>query len=143
MKDLWPSLAVALVWRAGPCGSQASALAPLLGEGVALRDATYSATEGWFNVPLGEGVGGPLHPGAHIFEFAEPSTKIDRQDLMPLDALEPGKDYEVFLTTAMGLFRYRIYDVVRCTGRFRLTPVVEFLHKVGSPIRVGLHQALA
>ena len=43
--------------------------------------------------------------------------------------LEEGRNYFILLTTASGLYRYNICDVVRCTGFFRTTPMLEFLHK--------------
>jgi hypothetical protein len=118
---------------------QLAALAPWL-DGAPTHDATYSATEGWMNVPLGDGVGGPFHPGAHVIELLEVGREARADALLPLWEAEPGKDYEVFLTTAMGLIRYRLYDVVRCTGRFERTPIVHFRQKAGQQISLGLVQ---
>jgi hypothetical protein len=43
--------------------------------------------------------------------------------------LEVGRNYYILLTTSYGLYRYHIYDVVRCTGYHNQTPTVEFLSK--------------
>jgi hypothetical protein len=43
--------------------------------------------------------------------------------------LQEGRTYYILLTTAYGLYRYNIFDVVRCTGFFNRTPLVEFLSK--------------
>ena len=43
--------------------------------------------------------------------------------------LEEGHNYYILLTTSSGLYRYNIFDVVRCTGFYHSTPMIEFLHK--------------
>jgi hypothetical protein len=73
-------------------------------------------------------------------EFAPAAGPIDEAHLLPLWQLEPGQDYEIFLTTAMGMVRYRLGDVVRCTGRFERTPIVEFKQKAGQVVSLGLVQ---
>jgi hypothetical protein len=139
-RDVWPSLSVVCSWSSSTCGMQLAALAPWL-DGVPTHDATYSATEGWMNVPLGDGgPGGPLHPGAHVFELLEHGRAARADALVPLWEAEPGKDYEIFLTTAMGMIRYRLYDVVTCTGRFERSPIVHFKQKAGQQISLGLVQ---
>lgn len=43
--------------------------------------------------------------------------------------MEPGRNYFVLLTTASGLYRYDIHDLVRCTGHLGQAPILEFLSK--------------
>ncbi len=43
--------------------------------------------------------------------------------------LEVGRTYYILPTTSYGLYRYNIYDVVRCTGFYNKTPLIEFLSK--------------
>lgn len=73
--------------------------------------------------------GGVIHPGAHIVEFIEEGMRIHKDNLLPCWKLEVGKRYEVFLTTAMGFIRYRLKDIVKCTGQFHNTPWIEFCCK--------------
>ena len=40
-----------------------------------------------------------------------------------------GKTYFILPTTSYGLYRYNIYDVVRVTGFYNQTPLIEFLSK--------------
>src|SRR5262249_29955161 len=42
---------------------------------------------------------------------------------------QEGGKYFVLLTTAFGLYRYNIHDLVRVTGFLNQTPIVEFLNK--------------
>ncbi len=73
---------------------------------------------------------GVLDVTSHVFEFI-PEEEGDRPNPTVLAAheLQEGRTYYILLTTAYGLYRYNIFDVVRCTGYFNKTPLVEFLSK--------------
>ena len=73
---------------------------------------------------------GVLDVTTHVYEFI-PEDEIDKPNPTVLAAheLQEGRTYFILLTTAYGLYRYNIYDVVRCTGFFNKTPLVEFLSK--------------
>lgn len=132
-KDLWPGLTLIGCWIEGPCKSYAHQLAKDVGDTVNLLDGTYSATEGWLTVPIdSHHQGGVYHPRAHIAEFIEENKATNKENLIPCWQLEPGKKYEIFLTTAMGFVRYRLKDVVQCTGYFNKSPTLSFCHKVSS-----------
>jgi hypothetical protein len=136
-KELWPSLSFVCTWKTAVCAAHLREIGDHLA-GVDVVDAVYSATEGWITVPVPEAGGNVVHPGAHIFEFIEEGREIASSRLVPPWALEPGRRYEVFLTTAMGLVRYRLFDVVACTGYFNRAPVIEFSHKAAGIISLGL-----
>jgi len=46
-----------------------------------------------------------------------------------LDELEVGRTYYVIITTASGLYRYSMNDLVEVTGVFRGTPLLRFVQK--------------
>ena len=129
-KDLWPSLLFVCCWTSGLCEYPAHLLRQLLGSEIALIDGTYSATEGWITVPLDDGLGGYLHPGGHIVEFIEEGKEIRKENIVQSWELELGKRYEIFLTTAMGLVRYQLKDVVQCAGYLNKSPRLIFCYKV-------------
>ncbi|MEQ9495519.1 MAG: GH3 auxin-responsive promoter family protein [Deltaproteobacteria bacterium] len=134
---LWPTLQAVVCWKSSTCGLQLPALRRAIGD-VPFVDATYSATEGWMNVPRADGsLGGPLHPGAHVVELLPLGSEPHARNLVPMWALEPGQSYEIVLTTAMGLVRYRLQDVVTCTGHFHRSPIVHFSHKSANQISLG------
>jgi hypothetical protein len=111
-------------------------LEPWLGD-LPVRDAPLLCTEAWLTVPLwDERVGGVLHPSANVVEFL-PVGRDDAADLLAPWELTAGEDYEVVLTTSMGLVRYRLHDVVRCTGCYRRSPVLVFRHKAAFILRLG------
>ena len=129
-KELWPSLQFTGCWTSGLCEYPAQQLQKQLGPDIAMVDGTYSATEGWLTVPLDTGtLGGYLHPGAHIVEFIEEGQDINKDNLVQCWELEVGKNYEVFLTTAMGFVRYQLKDIVKCTGFFNKAPKLVFCYK--------------
>jgi hypothetical protein len=136
-KRLWPSLEFVCTWTTAICSAHLSGIRTYLAD-IDVIDAIYSATEGWVTVPVADIGASPVHPGAHIFEFIEAGQDISKEHLLPPWALKPGVRYELFLTTAMGMVRYRLCDVVTCTGFFNRAPVIEFSHKSASIISLGL-----
>ncbi|MGE3262082.1 MAG: GH3 auxin-responsive promoter family protein [Bacteriovoracia bacterium] len=136
-RSVWPSLEFVCCWKTATCGLQLPRLDPWLRGEVPVVDATYSATEGWVTVPLySDKAGGPLHPGALVTEFFPAGEEPGKNILKPWD-LEPGKNYEILLTTKMGFVRFRLYDIVRCTGFFHRSPILEFVEKAGNTVSLG------
>lgn len=66
----------------------------------------------------------------HYFEFV-PEDQADREEPETVEATEliEGRNYFIVLTTAGGLYRYNISDLVRCVGYHGTTPMIEFLNK--------------
>jgi hypothetical protein len=65
-----------------------------------------------------------------FFEFVpvESWDARDRETLL-LHEIEEGRDYHVIVTTAAGLLRYHMNDVVRATLRIGQTPTLAFVRK--------------
>ncbi len=129
-REAWASLTVLGVWTGGSAGAYLPAVRESFGN-VAIRDHGLSASEGRMTIPFADGTaGGVLDVGAHFFEFI-PEEQVGQEQPHTLLAheLETGSCYDILLTTASGLHRYDIRDVVRCTGHVGTTPVLEFLHK--------------
>jgi hypothetical protein len=136
---LWPNLEMIGCWKSSVCALQVAALGPYLGKETKVVDVTYSATEGWINVPLSsEDSGGPFHPGAIIAEFSEAGTEPDPKKLLKPWQLRPGHRYEIFITNTMGLVRYRLYDIILCKGFHRYSPIIEFSGKAAQELPLGM-----
>lgn len=137
MKNIWSNLGFLCCWKSSVCAYQLEAIEGLT-KGIDIIDATYSATEGWFNVPFPQvdGAGGPIHPSGVLLEFRD-SSDNEAKLLKPWE-LEVGKKYEVFITNKMGFVRYQIFDVILCTGFYKQSPIVEFSHKSSAQISLGL-----
>ncbi|MBM3995365.1 MAG: GH3 auxin-responsive promoter family protein [Planctomycetes bacterium] len=129
-KDYWPTECVIGNWMGGSVGAYLRHFPKYYGE-TPVRDVGLIASEGRMTIPMNDGTSsGVLDVTSHFFEFI-PEDEGDRPDPTVLSAheLEVGKSYYILMTTAYGLYRYNIFDVVRCTGFFNKTPLVEFLSK--------------
>jgi hypothetical protein len=82
------------------------------------------ATEAVITVPIGSAF--PLAVTSHFFEFID-----EHGDVRGAEALERGGRYEVVVTNGAGLWRYRMSDVVECTGHLRATPSLCFVGRAG------------
>jgi hypothetical protein len=129
--NTWPGLRLLTTWTGGSCGVALGALRRTLPAGTRVMELGYQATECRGTLPLeAESAGGlpPLHH--HFFEFVERgSWDAARPDYLTLDQLEEGSQYYVLITSAAGLYRYFMNDLIEVTGRFHRTPLLRFVQK--------------
>lgn len=129
--DVWPEEGTVInTWTGGSMGPYLRQLPQYFGN-PPLRDLGLLASEGRMTIPLeGGSPGGVLDVWSHYFEFI-PEGEIDATQPTVLGAheLAEGRSYYIIPTTAYGLYRYHISDLVRVTGFFGRTPIVEFLGK--------------
>ncbi len=134
-EDLWPRLALISCWT----DSSAAGFLPALRRWfphVRIQPKGLLATEGVVSIPLtGRQIrlaAGP--PGAvaavssHFLEFLD--VEHPQRAARLAHALRPGAHYSPLLTTAGGLYRYHLQDVVQCVGRYRRTPLLRFVGKL-------------
>ncbi|MES9987788.1 MAG: GH3 auxin-responsive promoter family protein [Candidatus Thiodiazotropha endolucinida] len=117
---LWPGLKLVSCWMDGTSAKMAEELRQHLPQSN-FQGKGLLATEGVTTVPDRNGV--PLlalHSG--FYEFLQ-----ENGDIRCAWELDEGQAYEVVLTTAGGLYRYRTGDRVRCTGRVDGVPELHFL----------------
>jgi hypothetical protein len=130
-KDYWPADGLLLGnWTGGSVGAYLRHYPRYYGETV-VRDVGLIASEGRMTIPLADGsASGVLDITTHYFEFI-PQEEADSPSPTVLAAheLEEGRSYFILPTTAFGLYRYDIHDLVRVTGFHNRTPLVEFLSK--------------
>jgi hypothetical protein len=130
-KDYWPADGLLLGnWTGGSVGAYLRHYPRYFGETV-VRDVGLIASEGRMTIPLADGsASGVLDVTTHYFEFI-PQEEADGPSPTVLAAheLEEGRSYFILPTTAFGLYRYDIHDLVRVTGFHNRTPLVEFLSK--------------
>lgn len=124
-ETLWPGLKVISTWCDGSSAGPASVLRQFFPT-VKIQSKGLAATEGIVTIPV-PGHGKVLAYRSHFFEFIEPSGN------RPLFAweLRKGCEYEVVMTTAGGLYRYRLGDRVRVSGRFGSVPCLDFIGRTG------------
>lgn len=129
--DVWPTEATVInTWTGGSMGPYLRQLPQYYGE-PPVHDLGLLASEGRFTIPLTGGTAsGVLDIWSHYFEFI-PEGEIDSPKPTVLGAheLREGGSYYILPTTSYGLYRYHISDLVRVTGFYGRTPLVEFLGK--------------
>jgi hypothetical protein len=129
-KDYWPEPFLLGNWTGGSVGAYLRHFPRYYGS-APVRDIGLLASEGRMTIPVADGTAsGVLDVTSHYFEFL-PEDEADRPQPTVLGAHElvEGRTYFILPTTAFGLYRYHIHDVVRVTGFHNRTPLIEFLSK--------------
>lgn len=94
------------------------------------------ASEGIFSTPLElNNKNSVLIPNAIFFEF-RPVEQEGYDNLLTIDQLEVGKDYEIILTNLSGFYRYKIKDVVRVTGMHNTLPEITFKYRLNQTVNL-------
>jgi hypothetical protein len=96
-----------------------------------VRDIGLIASEGRMTIPIADNTAsGVLDITSHFFEFLpEEEAESSKPTVLAAHELQEGRSYFILLTTASGLYRYHIHDLVRVTGFHNRTPLIEFLSK--------------
>lgn len=116
---LWPSWRFVSCWGDGQAGLALAELQARL-PGMEVQAKGLLATEAFVSIPFQQ-----LHPlavASHFFEFEDAGGK-----LRLADELQAGETYSVIVTTAGGLWRYRLGDQVEVDGWVAATPSLRFL----------------
>lgn len=135
--DIWSDLRAVVTWTGGSCGLAIERLRSMLTDGCPVFELGYLASEvsGTVNIdPIDGSCVATLQD--NFFEFAERDAWESAADdpdrglqTGTLADLEAGRDYYVIVTTADGLYRYDMNDIVRVTGFLDRTPVLSFVQK--------------
>ena len=116
-KDYWPNLHFLSNWMGGTMRAYLRGYPEFFGD-TPVRDVGLIASEGRMTIPIEDGTpAGILDIRHHYFEFI-PEDQADapsRETVEAADLIE-GQNYFIVLTTAGGLYRYNIHDLVRCVG---------------------------
>ncbi len=115
----WPELRVISCWGDGAAGLALADLRRRFPD-VLLQSKGLIATEAFVTLPFSGQY--PLAIQSHFFEFIDTAGAV-----LPVEALREGEEYEVVITTAGGLWRYRLGDRVRVASWVEKTPSLKFL----------------
>src|SRR5262245_32272155 len=129
-KDYWNKGCLIGNWTGGSVGAYMRHY-PKYYDGMYVRDVGLIASEGRMTIPMADNTpSGALDVTTHYFEFIpEEEANSPQPTVLAAHELQEGRNYFILLTTSYGLYRYNIYDLVRCTGFFNATPLLEFLSK--------------
>jgi hypothetical protein len=132
----WPSLAAIGCWKGGTVGIFLAKFDLYFPQRPPVRDIGYDATELRGSVPLSdEGDAGVVAVATNVLEFHpvgendDDDGKPQGRDLLPVEALEVGQRYWVYVTNASGLYRYEMNDIIEVAGMYRRTPLIRFIQK--------------
>jgi hypothetical protein len=129
-RDCWPRDLLLGNWTGGSVGAYLRHYPRYYGD-APVRDIGLIASEGRMTIPVADGTaGGVLDITTHFFEFIpEAEAESKQPTVLAAHELKEGQSYFILPTTAFGLYRYHIHDLVRVTGFYNQTPVLEFLSK--------------
>lgn len=129
--DCFPELQALGHWTGGSVGLYVRHIAKYYGTHAVIRDLGLLASEGRFSIPIeNDTPSGVLDITSHFFEFI-PEAEIEaaKPTVLAAHEVREGRSYYIVPTTAYGLYRYNIFDVVKVTGFHNATPLIEFLNK--------------
>ena len=152
VRILWPRCKYLLSILTGAMEVYVEKLEFYTGGAVPLVSADYAATEGWIGVNIGPtsaptNVSFTILPTLAFFEFiplsraarsahindmsngggAAAMAAYDEGTPVGLTDVKVGQEYEIVMTTAWGLYRYRLGDIVRVTGFYNSAPQVAYV----------------
>ncbi|XP_047464097.1 GH3 domain-containing protein [Mugil cephalus] len=139
-KRLWPHLHLVLAVDSGSNQIYGEMLRESYCKGVPFYSPFYAATEGLIGVNLW-----PQEPNRHYLlcprsmfcEFLpESSLEEETPRTLLMEEVKEGDSYELVITNASGLFRYRVGDVVKVVGFHNQCPIVEFQYRRGQMLNV-------
>jgi hypothetical protein len=128
----WPKLAAIGCWKGGTVGAYLAKFDTFFPQRPPIRDLGYYATELRGSVPLSDqGDAGVVAVGTNVLEFypAGGDRAPDGHELLPVERLEVGQRYFVYVTNASGLYRYDMNDIVEVAGHYGKTPQIRFIQK--------------
>jgi hypothetical protein len=123
-ETIWPHLRVISCWGEGAATLALADLRRRL-PNVCIQPKGLLATEAFATFPFADRY--PLAVESHFFEFID-----SHGTAVPIEALREGEEYEIVVTTAGGLWRYRLGDQVRVTGWLEKVPSLTFLGRKGN-----------
>ncbi|KAL9245404.1 hypothetical protein vseg_019064 [Gypsophila vaccaria] len=108
--------------------------------------ADYGASEGWIGVNVDPGLAPEsavftVHPNLMYYEFIPLSESTDEgleRKLLGITEVKLGEKYEVVVTNAAGLYRYRLGDVVKVIGFHNATPKLKFIRRLNLVLNINI-----
>ncbi|XP_037319635.2 GH3 domain-containing protein [Pungitius pungitius] len=139
-KRLWPHLHLVLAVDSGSNQIYGEMLRENYCHGVPFYSPFYAATEGLIGVnlwPQEPHRRYMLCPRSMFCEFLpERSLEEETPPTLPMEEVKEGESYELVITNASGLFRYRLGDIVKVVGFHNQCPIVEFQYRRGQMLSV-------
>ena len=129
--NVWPAIRLVTTWTGGSCGIALESTRTKLPRDTMVMELGYQSSECRGTIALeAETAGGLPTLHHHFLEFAEQDAWDNgHRHCLTLGQLAAGRRYYVLFTTAAGLYRYFMNDLVDVTGFFHQTPLLRFVQK--------------
>ncbi|WAQ99511.1 GHDC-like protein [Mya arenaria] len=137
---VWPKLNFVMTADSGTFELYGQRLRELYCKDVPVYSPLYAASEGLLGVniwPRERPSRYLLAPRSMFFEFI-PVERCEEENppTLFLDQVKVDKVYELVITNASGLYRYRFGDVIKVVGHHNTCPVIEFQYRQGQFLNV-------
>ncbi len=121
LQDLWPKLQAVTTWTGGSCSIFLDQLSGQFSEQTLIRDLGYLSSEFRGSVPLDSSTNAGVPTVMSTFyEFVQADAWDNgEKEFLMLHQLEDKQKYYVFITTAYGLYRYNMNDIIQVDGMYR------------------------
>ncbi|KAL4230653.1 hypothetical protein ACF0H5_011029 [Mactra antiquata] len=137
---IWPKLNFVMTADSGTFELYGNRLREIYCNGTPVYSPLYAASEGLLGIniwPRERPSRYLLAPNSMVFEFIPvANTEEDQPKTLFLDEVEVDQVYELVITNASGLYRYRFGDVVKVVGHHNTCPVIEFQYRQGQFLNV-------
>lgn len=126
----WPNLILAGCWTGGNSYVFIQEMQTLY-KNIAIRDIGYLASEIRGSIPLSKkDNSGVMTFDQNFFEFIHVDKINDNPpEFLTIDQLKKGEQYYIYITTAAGLYRYHINDIIEIAGFSNTVPTMKFVQK--------------
>ena len=102
-----------------------------------------TSTEGIYSTPFEtDSEISVLTPGSLFMEFLPVDADGDFSQIVTMDKLEVGRQYEFVITNNSGLYRYRMSDSFIVMGMLNETPTIRFVGRVNKMINMSSEKIL-
>ncbi len=129
--NVWPEIRLVTTWTGGSCGIALESVRRTLPSSTQVMELGYQSSECRGTIALQ-----PETPGGlplfhhHFLEFVrQDAWDSGTPEFLTLGQLEVGGRYYVLFTTAAGLYRYFMNDLVEVIGFFHKSPLMRFVQK--------------
>ncbi len=133
LSALWPNVRMLVTWGGASAGLALAAVRQGLHARVCVFELGYVASEFRGTITLDARSNGGLPTlDSVFFEFIDVEAQCSEHETpvcLRLHELELAGRYYLLVTSASGLYRYFINDIVEVTGFYRATPLLRFLQK--------------
>ncbi|KAK3602319.1 hypothetical protein CHS0354_007110 [Potamilus streckersoni] len=140
VKRVWPNINCLVAADSGTFELYGERLRELHFKDVPLYSPLYAASEGLLGVniwPEDRPSRYLLAPQSMVFEFIPiEHCEEEHPKTTFLEDVEVGRVYELVITNASGLYRYRFGDVIKVVGFYNQCPVIEFQYRQGQFLNV-------